>query len=130
MRIYIDSRFRTSGTDSDFTISLPRPVELPPNSVGIVEQVVFSNTFESIIAGRNDKLYVRESVSGVLTDRVLTLAGGTYTPSSLATVVATALNTLNGTYTCTVASTQNKLIITSAYTFPDLSEILTIGNSW
>ena len=50
MRIYIDSRFRTSGTDSDFTVSLARPLELPVNSVGIVEQVLLSNTFESVIA--------------------------------------------------------------------------------
>ena len=77
MRIYIDSRHRSSGTsDSDFSVTLRRPLEFKPDTVGVVEQVILSNTFESIVAGVNDKLYVRESVSGVLTDTVLTLAGG------------------------------------------------------
>ena len=126
MRIYIDSRHRVpGGTDSDFSTLLRRPIELPPNSVGVIEQCLLSNTFESIIAGVNDKLYVRESISGVLTDKALTLPAGSYVPSSLATVVAAALNTLAGTYTCTVSSTGNKLIISCSLSFPDHAEILT-----
>ena len=99
MRIYIDSRHRTadSASDSDFSILRRRPLELPVNSLGILEQCILSNVFESIIADVNNKLYVRESVSGVITDKVLTLGAGSYTPASLATVVATALNTLSGT---------------------------------
>ena len=127
MRIYIDSRHRTadSASDADFSILLRRPLEFPPNSVAVIEQCVLSNVFESIIENVNDKIYARESISGVITDKVLKLGAGSYTPASLATVIGTALNTLNGTYTCTVASTGNKLVITNTYTFPDHAEILT-----
>ena len=90
-----------------------------------IDHCVISNVFESIITGVNDKLYVRESVSGSITDKVLTLGSGSYTPASLATVVATALNTLSGTFTCTVATTGNKLQTSNLFTLPDYAEILT-----
>ena len=126
MRFYIDSRHRSSGSsDSDFSVTLSKPQEFKPDTVGVVEQVILSNTFETITTGVNDKLYVRESVSGVLTDTVLVIQAGSYTPASIASTVSVLLNSLNGTYTCTVASTGNKLIITNTYTFPDHAEILT-----
>ena len=34
-RIYVDSRFRSSGTDSDFTYDLPRSIEVPEQTFPI-----------------------------------------------------------------------------------------------
>ena len=74
----------------------------------------------------NDKLYIRESVSGVVTDYKISLTAGSYTPQSLSQELSLQLNTLPGTYTVSVASTGNKLIITNSYVFPTShAEILT-----
>ena len=68
---------------------------------------------------------MRESVGGVITDTKLIIAEGSYTVASLASAVSVALQTLQANYTVSVASTQNKLIITSDLVFPNHSEILT-----
>ena len=89
MRIYITSRKRTLGSasPSDFHFALERPVELPEGSRGFIDSFVCSNTWETIITGVNDKLYVKWS-AGV--PRTLTLDPG---PIASAADLATKLTT-------------------------------------
>ena len=56
--LFIDSRFRTSGTDSDFTLNLPENINLPLGARCFIASVSFSNVFYSIEENVNDKLYV------------------------------------------------------------------------
>jgi len=56
MRIFIDSRFG-EGASNDFRFTLARPVELREGSVGVIDQVIMSHTFETVMPGYNDKLY-------------------------------------------------------------------------
>ena len=85
MRLYIDSRHRNGGTsDSDFSVMLSKTLEFAPDSKAVIEAVVLSNTWESCILGVNQKLYVRQSTGGVISDQVLTLTAGSYTPTMLA----------------------------------------------
>ena len=57
MRIFIDSRFG-EGPSNDFRFTLARPLELREGSVGVIAQVLLSHTFETVMEGYNDKLYV------------------------------------------------------------------------
>jgi len=57
MRIFVDSRFG-EGPSNDFRFTLARPVELREGSVGVIDQVLMSHTFETIMPGYNDKLYL------------------------------------------------------------------------
>ena len=41
-RIYIDSRYRSGGTDSDITYDLPVSLEIPENTIGFMDSVFFS----------------------------------------------------------------------------------------
>ena len=92
-RIYIDSRFRLpGGTDSDFRYALKTPIELPRGTVGWIDGVVISHSFNSVIQGHNDRLFIRE-VNGVsIHDRVVTIPAGDYNGFSLAETLEALLN--------------------------------------
>ena len=53
----MDSRFG-EGASNDFRYTLARPVELREGSVGVIDQVILSHTFETVMPGYNDKLYL------------------------------------------------------------------------
>ena len=38
-RIYIDSKYQSGGTSSDFTYDLPVSLEVPDNTIGFVDSV-------------------------------------------------------------------------------------------
>ena len=57
MRIFIDSRFG-EGPSNDFMFTLARPQELREGSVGVIDQVLLSHTFETVMPNYNDKLYI------------------------------------------------------------------------
>jgi len=97
MRIYVTSRNRTvdSASPSDFRFFLERPIELAENAKGYLDSFVCSNTWETIIAGVNDKLYVQWNVS---VPRILTLDPGTIIDNAdLATKLTTGLAALDPT---------------------------------
>ena len=82
-RIYIDSRFRTSGTDSDFTYDLPRSIEVPDNTIAFVDSVLLPNVFTSLNEN-NNRLYVSEQVGPTMTEHLYLLQEGNYTGQTLA----------------------------------------------
>ena len=55
--LFIDSRFRTNGTDSDFTIILTESITLPLGARCYLASVSFSNVFYTIEEGVNDRLF-------------------------------------------------------------------------
>ena len=121
-RIYVDSRFAHSGTFGDFRVILePSPIELSEGALGFIDSVVLSNTFPTVIAGVNDRVYVRQLKTGVGTgakDASVGLTPGNYTPTTLATELAARLNQIKidstVTYTVTAASDETTLTVAMA----------------
>ena len=81
-KIYIGSRFRTSGTPTDFTINLIDDIECSEDQVVYVNAVSFPNTIYTA-QGTNNKLYVLEAewnastYSYTYNARILTIPDGT-----------------------------------------------------
>jgi hypothetical protein len=72
-KLFVDSRWRSSGDHNDFTIELPNDVDTTRTSSVYLASCSFSNTFETVLPGVNDRLYV---VSEDSTDRVPVASAG------------------------------------------------------
>ena len=59
-KMYIDSRSRVSGSNTDFEFALPYSITIPKESLMIVDKVVIPNSFYTIEQGVNDNIYVQE----------------------------------------------------------------------
>ena len=92
-KLYLDSRKRVAGgTDTDFAIQLPYPINV--SGKAFVDVCLLANSFYTIRDDENDKLYMTETIAnGTLYARRLTLPAGRYTVNTLATAIATAANT-------------------------------------
>ena len=82
--LFIDSRFRTSGTDSDFTVNLTENITLPLGARCYLASVSFSNVFMTIEEGVNDKLYCVIKHGEVSSGYAFPLFFGNYTGEHLA----------------------------------------------
>ena len=76
--LYIDSRFRTSGTDSGFTVSLPENTNLPQGARCFVAACSFSNVFYTIERDVNNRLYMAIQNNGVTSGYMFPLLEGNY----------------------------------------------------
>ena len=133
-RIYIDSRQRTSGSDSDFTYDLPRSIEVPDHTIAFVDSVLLPNVFTSLHEN-NNRLYVSEQVGPTMTEHTYLLQEGNYTGQTLATLLAATLNgptkTLPTTYSVTFDENIGKLTITNlSPDFIIFAREALVGNHW
>ena len=110
-RIFVDSRHRSVGTDSDFQISLPMPVPVGREAKALIDYVSFPNVSKTIVAGQNDILFLKEMVDGQETNRYTTLSEGNYDGFSLAAEVKSKLGT---GYTATFDSSNMALVVTNS----------------
>ena len=62
--LHIDSRYRTSGSDSDFSINLNETVETEEGTRCWVAGATFANVFYTIEEGVNDVWYVAVNNNG------------------------------------------------------------------
>ena len=66
-KIYIDTRFKTSDSksDSDFTIELPKTINIPDDTIAYINDIVLPVAWTTIDE-RNNKLYysISHSVNG------------------------------------------------------------------
>jgi len=90
-RFYIDSRFRESGTASDFRWNVA-PVELHDGAMGYIDSFCCSNVFNSVVVGHNDAIYFRQKQGLTFFDKKLLIPPGQYTAASLAVAVQVLLN--------------------------------------
>ena len=104
IRTYIDSRLRTSGTDSDFTYDIPISKEVPDSTIAFVDSVLLPNVFTTLHEN-NNRHYVSEQVGPTMTEHTYLLQEGNYTGQSLASLLDTTLDgptkTLPTTYSVT-----------------------------
>ena len=90
----IDSRFRTSGTSSDFQYELPESIQLPDGAQAHISGVSFPYSWANVARDVNDVLYVLEVDDATLSSwrRAIKLEAGQYTSLTLPTLLQNALN--------------------------------------
>ena len=62
-RIYVDSREKSDGTDTDFTFELPYSIATKEKSLAMIDVVCVPNNMLTITEHLNDTLWVRETKS-------------------------------------------------------------------
>lgn len=111
----IDSRFRTSGTSTNFSYQLPESVEFPLGTTAHVSAVTLPYSWWNVDADVNDILYVVEDPGGAPQPRSIKLTAGQYTSLTLPTLLQNALNNgsalTNMTYSVVYQSAQGCLLI-------------------
>ena len=116
-RLYVDSRLRSSGTGSDFTVELPRSFEIPDQTIAFVDSVLVPNVFPTIHEN-NNRLYSaeREAITLNVTEHIYTLNEGNYTGSQLAQHVQDKINSnssLNQPYSVSYEEKTGKITISN-----------------
>jgi hypothetical protein len=107
-KLYIDSRYRSSGTHSDFVFQLAQSIEVPVGMVAIIDSLSVPNVFQTIDNTRN-KLYV--DMFGH-SPQIVTLTTGMFNGVTLAAELQSQLNAMGiGTYTVVYHSTTGQLSI-------------------
>ena len=57
-KLFVDPRWRSSGSHNDFTIELPNDVDTTKTSSVYPASCSFSNTFETVLPNVNDRLFL------------------------------------------------------------------------
>ena len=121
-KIYVDSRKRISGSHSEFDYQLPNPIQVPKSRC-FVDSVHIANVFPTIHVA-NRFIYIQEiSTTNVSTKRKVGLtAGQTFDGTTLATEVATQLNTgtalTANSYSCSFDAATGRLTISNTTPSP------------
>ena len=95
-RMIIDSRYKTadSVSNADFYVQLPWNCTVPAGSQLFIDGIVLSHSWNTVIEGQNDTLYMKETVPGYFPHwRKLTLTPGDYNGVNLAVHLKALLNT-------------------------------------
>ena len=134
-RIYIDSRLRSGGTDSDFAYDFPRSIEIPDQTIAYVDSVFLPNVFTTIHS-LNNRLYVIETENAAGEERTIFLEEGNYTGQELRAHLETSLNAskfLSGSYSVVYDEKTGKLTFTNttgSWHFPTRQQLSTAGGVW
>jgi hypothetical protein len=106
-KLYVDSRFRSSGTTDDFEMQLEQSIQLPANAHCYLSEFTGVVSWETLNES-NCNLYIAENVGAVTTHRILQLPLGAYDSESLRAALQDSLNAGRpvglGTYTVTRSS--------------------------
>ena len=122
--IYIDSRRRDYGSNSAFTISWNEDIAL--DAIGLLS-VIMPNTFYNT-SDFNNTLSVTEGSNTVS----IVVSNGLYNIASLVSTLATTLTnnlTLTGTFTCSLDSITQEVVISSTVAFLIDTQGLSLGTS-
>ena len=96
-RIYVDSRERVEGTDTNFTFELPYSLSIKEKSLAMIDVVCTPNSILIVTTNKNDTIWVRETRSFEETFyRFCKIQEGYYTVQTLRQAIQDALN--NGRY--------------------------------
>ena len=92
-KVYTDSRYKTSDSvsNSDFKFELKEALDLPENAVCYVDDISIPHSWYSV-EDNNNKLYIGLTRADLTKSyNVLTIAPGSYTGASLASVIQIVL---------------------------------------
>jgi hypothetical protein len=90
-RILVDSRYRSTGTPSNFTYDLPVPVELPPDTTCYISDVIVGNHYWTVEEGYNDNITVTVVTSSGTSTADHQLDPGIYTSQTIGEHIAVKL---------------------------------------
>jgi len=95
MKLYVDSRHRTAGTNESFVWQIPETVDIPDSQV-YIDCVLVPNVFFSATDDNNTIFFLEEVVSSpgggaVITPRQAVIANGQYNGLTLATAVQASM---------------------------------------
>ena len=93
--LFIDSRFRTSGTDSDFTVNLIETTNRPLGARCFIASISFSNVFYTIEDNVNDRLYVAIKHGDTVGGYSFKLLSGNYGGEQVALEIQSKLRTVD-----------------------------------
>ena len=91
-KLYIDSRFLSSGTTSNFEYELPEVVDLPKQTAAYIIEFTCVNGWDTINSSNSQLYIVERNSSNVTRARVETLNSGSYDSESLRLEVESKLN--------------------------------------
>ena len=116
-KIHIDSRFKSSGTHSDFEYTLAEMFDCPEGTICYLDNAVIPMSWNTIDS-TNQYLYIAEKVGTTYSVRRLDLTVGYHSGVSLKEQIKSALNAnlptgANGTYNVVHSSNTNKISISS-----------------
>ena len=116
-KVHIDSRFKSSGTHSDFEYTLAEMFDCPEGTICYLDNAVIPMSWNTIDS-TNQYLYIAEKVGTTYSVRRLDLTVGYHSGVSLKEQVKSALNAnlptgANGTYNVVHSSNTNKITIAS-----------------
>jgi hypothetical protein len=92
-KVYIDTRFKTSdsNSDTDFYVELPRALNIPDKCVCYIDDIVIPVSW-TMIDERNSKLYIDYRVGDDIAAVVSLIPYGNYTGITFAAALQTAIN--------------------------------------
>ena len=114
-KIYINSKYRISGTPSNFTVQLPVTIQVPDNTAAVITECTCPAVWGTVIDDLNNVFYFVQSddVNGLNADRRMFLVPSkSYSGTSLAEELQTKLNDTFTGYTVTYDFDTNKISIT------------------
>ena len=83
-KLYIDSRYRSSGSHSDFTFQLAQSIEMPHGWVALIDNIQIPNVFLTCDGNRN-QLYLKLFFPDLTEqDRTITMTQGNFNGITLA----------------------------------------------
>ena len=92
-KLYVDTRYKISGTNSNFKIELPENITCDDNTVIYIDDITLPNSFWCIEENVNNKLYlfITPATSGGDPNdtvfRIVSITPGNYTPVDLSTEI-------------------------------------------
>lgn len=90
-KIYVDSRWKTSSSnsDTDFSVQLPQNYFMPKNTVFFIDHVCIPVSWYSVQKERNNKFYFKIGSYGL---EAAVIPEGNYNVQTLVTVLVNAIN--------------------------------------
>ena len=138
-KLFLDSRYKVSGTDADFLIELPVDIDCTRTSPFFLSSCSFANAYQTVTQFNNLLYFFVIIVGGIpgggnpLQLWITQVPPGSYTPQTLAPVLQAALGTIDtvtwqpatGTYSIEL---QHQDVLPSSYVIPNYTEIDTWFN--
>ena len=129
-RLYIDSKYRASGSSNQFTVSLPESLEMSSNHVYMIDDVCIPRSWY-VVNHNNKYVYLLYAENGAIRLRRAEMSVGDYDGNTIATEIANTLNTLGrGTFTVTFSNKTARLTIsnpTTPFIIPTDEELVNLG---
>ena len=121
-KVYIGSKFRSldSTSSSDFKFELPETMSFQENTVFYLDDICVPHSWDTVIAGINDKLYFKvyrtATPADVEFNFIATITSGYYIGPELVTEIQTQMNNYSAPakanlFTCTYIPKTNKMTI-------------------